>query len=457
MSQPNIILVMTDQQRWDTLGSVGADWAKTPNLDALAARGTPVRKAFVQSTVSGPSRASIVSGQYVHHHGAADNGQWLRPDAPNWIEQLRDAGYHTANVGKMHTVPTRLQCGFDHRWIVENKNHPPHPYGSDMADHYHDWLADQGLRRPALDYHRTVADWAGTLNATVWPLEDDLFPDNVVGRRSVDYIAHHDFDKPLFLWSGFAGPHDPFDVPRSTLDEYGNPRIPPPVAAPGELDTKPPSQRAYMEWMTTFDHPAAIDWNRATPAAIARVRRHYHANVMLIDQWVGRIVDALTKRGQLENTIIVFTSDHGEALWDHSMVYKFASHYEPVVGVPLLAAGPGVDDQPIRDAIVEMIDLGPTLLDYAGVDADPRMDGRSIRPMLQGHPASPRDAAFSSYGNRRMVRTPRWKLIRYTGEPLGELYDLAADPDELINRWDDPTAQATRAALEQLLDVWLAN
>lgn len=450
-------MIMTDQQRWDSLGCIGASWAKTPNIDALAERGTPIRKVFVQSTVSGPSRASVVSGQYVHHHGAADNGQWLPPAAPNWIAQLRDAGYHTANVGKMHTVPTRLECGFDDRWIVENKNHPAHRYGSDMADHYHDWLADRGLRRPALEYDKTVPDWRGSLNATVWPLADELFPDNVVGERTVDYIGEHDFGKPLFLWSGFAGPHDPFDVPRSTLDAFGEPPIPPPVTAPGELDTKPPSQRAYMEWMTSFDHPAAIDWTRATPDAVATVRRHYHANVMLIDQWVGRIVEALKQRGQLDNTLIVFTSDHGEALWDHNLVYKFASHYESVVGVPFVAAGPGVAAQGVRASLVELIDLGPTLLDYAGVEPDTRMDGRTMRPVLEGDPASPHDAVFSSFKNRRMIRTARWKLVRYEGEPLGELYDLAADPDELINRWDDPTARPTRETLEQRLDNWLAN
>ena len=123
MKPPNIVLIVTDQQRWDTLGCLGYDYMDTPHIDRLAARGVAFSRAFTQGAVCGPSRNSIVSGQYVHTHGINRNEAWLTPDQPNWIEQLRDGGYHTVNIGKMHTAPIRLPCGFNHRTVVENKNY----------------------------------------------------------------------------------------------------------------------------------------------------------------------------------------------------------------------------------------------------------------------------------------------------------------------------------------------
>jgi len=458
-SPKHIVLVVTDQQRWDSLGCVGASWAKTPNLDALARRGAAVRRGYAQSTVCGPSRASIVSAQYVHHHGAGDNGQWLAPDAPNWIERLRDAGWRTVNVGKMHTVPVHQPCGFEQRWVCENKNHQSGTHGE--ADDYDRLLAERGIaERPGVFYRDHDPDWADKLNATIWPLDDDLYPDNVVGRRSVEAIEGHDFAaRPLFLWSGFAGPHDPFDVPAEALAAYGSPPLPPVNAAPNEMASKPASQRAYMEMLAGLPITAAIDWNRATPQRIDQVRRCYHANVMLIDRWVGRIVEALDRKGVLDETLIVFTSDHGEALWDHHLVYKFASHYDPVVGVPLLCAGPGVAALGAIDPLVELIDLGPTLLDFAGLEPTEGVDGRSFRPVLDATRAAHRDAVFSAYENRDMVRTRRWKLVRYLDGGIGELYDLEADPGELFNRWAEEAGEAAeaRASLLARLAAWRAG
>ena len=133
--RPNVVLIMTDQQRWDTLSCLGFDHVPTPNIDRLASRGVAFSHAFVQGAVCGPSRNSIVSGQYVHTHGIYENECWLTPDRPNWIEQLRDGGYHTVNIGKMHTAPIRLPCGFNHRTVVENKNYRQGHHGPDPDDY----------------------------------------------------------------------------------------------------------------------------------------------------------------------------------------------------------------------------------------------------------------------------------------------------------------------------------
>jgi len=456
MSQPNIILIMTDQQRWDTLSCLGFDHVPTPNIDRLAKRGAAFSHAFVQGAVCGPSRNSIVSSQYVHTHGIYKNEQWLTPDQPNWIELLRDGGYHTVNIGKMHTSPIRLPCGFNHRTVVENKNYRQGHHGPDPDD-YDLYLAQFGIKRPACTYYQDIPDWPDQLQATVWPHEDDLFIDNCVGRWTVESIRDHDFDKPLFLWSGFAGPHDPYDVPQSALDPYGNLDIPDPVGWEGELETKPPPQKQSVENSEGKLSPATIWWSRATPEAIRRTRKHYYANICLIDDWVGRIVDEVESRGQFDNTIFIFTSDHGDCLGDHGQFYKFSSHYDSVARVPLVFAGPGVEALGEVDALTELIDLGPTLLEVTGLEPLEGAAGISLLPILRGDHASHKETVYSEHGPRIMARSREWKLVFYPGEEYGELYDLSTDPDELTNLYSDPSHLPDRQMMIETLSHWFTT
>lgn len=456
MPQPHIVLVMSDQQRWDTLRCYGYEHMQTPHLDALAGRGIAFNHAFAQGAVCGPSRNSIVSGQYVHTHGIERNEAWLSPDQPNWIERLRAGGYHTVHIGKMHTAPIRLPCGFDYRLVVENKNYQQGMHGPDPDDYDH-FLAHYGLKRPALSYYKDVPDWPDYLGAAIWPHDEDLFIDNFIGRRTVDYIDDCDFAKPLFLWSGFAGPHDPYDITESALARYDGVELPTPVGIENELDSKPPPQRAAMQGMEGKNTPAAIWWSRATPAAIERMRRHYYANISLLDDWVGRIVQALEERGQLDNTLFVFTSDHGDCLGDHQQVYKFSSHYDSVARVPLVMAGPGVEALGMREYLVELIDLGPTFLELAGLEPLDGASGQSLCPLLSGQSEALHEVVFSEHGSRVMARTHEWKLVFYPGQSYGELYDMQKDPDELYNCYDDPLyAEAQRQMVEHMLH-WYAS
>ncbi|HAA74955.1 TPA: hypothetical protein DCE37_07550 [Candidatus Latescibacteria bacterium] len=456
MPQPNIVLIMTDQQRWDTLSCLGFDHVPTPNIDRLARRGIAFSHAFVQGAVCGPSRNSIVSGQYVHTHGIYQNEQWLTPDQPNWIERLRDGGYHTVNIGKMHTSPIRLPCGFNHRTVVENKNYKQGQHGPDPDD-YDLYLAQFGLTRPACSYYKEIPDWPDHLGATVWPHDEDLFIDNVVGQWTIDAIENHDFEKPLFMWSGFAGPHDPYDIPESALERYGDIEIPDPVGWTGELDTKPPPQKQSMEGSEGKVSPAAIWWSRATPDRIRRMRRHYFANVSLVDDWVGKIVTAIEQKGQLDNTVFVFTSDHGDCLGDHGLVYKFSSHYDAVARVPLVFAGPGVSELGVQDSLVELIDLGPTFLELAGLDPLEGASGQTLTGLLGGDSVEIHDTVYSEHGPRIMARSCDWKLVFYPGETYGELYNLKEDPDELYNLYDDPAYQSHRLEMIERLAHWYTS
>lgn len=454
--KPNIILIMTDQQRYDTLSFLGYDHVPTPNIDRLASRGVAFTHAFVQGAVCGPSRNSIVSSQYVHTHGIDRNEAWLSPDQPNWIEQLQDGGYHTVNIGKMHTYPIRLPCGFNHRMVVENKNYQQGHHGPDPDD-YDLYLAQFGLKRPACTYYKDIPDWPDYLGATIWPHNEELFIDNVVGRWTVDSIRDHDFSKPLFLWSGFAGPHDPYDVPESTLDRYTDIKIPDPVGWDNELDTKPPPQNSSIEGSEGRHSPAAIWWSRATPERIRRMRRHYFANVSLIDDWVGKIVTAFEEKGELDNTVFVFTSDHGDCLGDHGLVYKFSSHYDPVARVPLVFAGPGIAASGAHDSMVELIDLGPTLLDLSGLGEIEGASGISLCPQLNGADEEIHKTVFSEHGPRIMARTRDCKLVFYPGEEYGELYDLNEDPHELYNLYDKPDHSSKRQVMVERMMHWFAT
>ncbi len=456
MDRPNIILMMTDQQRWDTVGYLGFEHMITPSLDKLAERGVAFNHAFVQGAVCGPSRNSIVSGQYVHTHGVERNEEWLLPEQPNWIERLQEGGYHTANIGKMHTAPIRLACGFDYRLVVENKNYRQGHHGPDPDD-YDLFLAEKGLKRPALSYYQDVPDWPDKLGAITWPHDESLYPDNYVGDQTVNYIRDFEFDQPLFMWCGFSGPHDPYDVTESALRRYDNVEIPDPVGIANELDSKPPPQREAMLRMDGNSSPAAIWLSRATPERMKNMRKHYYANVTVIDDWVGRIVNMVEERGQLDNTLFVFTSDHGDCLGDHHQVYKFSSHYDSVARVPLICAGTGVKHKGVRDPLVELIDLGPTFLELAGLEPLEGASGKSLRSLLKGGDEEIHEAVYSEYGQRIMERTHEWKLVFYIGEAYGELYDLSTDPDELINLFGEPAYQTERQVLIERMMDWYSS
>lgn len=453
--KPNFVFIMTDQQRWDTLGHLGFDYAITPNIDAIASEGVTFSHAVIQSAVCCPSRASVVSSKYSHSHGAITNGMWLLPHEPNWIEDLRSkGGYHTANIGKMHTRPVDLECGYDYRFVVENKNHrADERYGD---DDYQKVLDDLGLRRPGVYYNETVDGWWENLNTAIWPLDEELYQDNFVGDMSVDYINDYDFDEqPLFLWVGFSGPHDPYDITRSALERYPNDApIPEALGIPNELDTKPPYHREFNEQMEQATHTAAVKMKYATPEKIKRLRRYYHANIMLIDEWVGKLIDAVKEKGVYDNTIFVFVSDHGDALCDHQQIYKFSSCYDSVVRVPLVMCGPGIEKLGISNTQAELIDIGPTVLDLAGVEQDKRFQGQSFAPVLSGETDTHKDTTFCEFGLRTMIRTHDWKLVFWRDQPFGELYDLRSDPEELYNLYTDKSYDETRLELTSQLLAW---
>lgn len=455
--RPNIVFVITDQQRYDTIAALGYDHVDTPHLDRLVREGTTFTQTYVTAPSCSPSRASLFTGVYPHTSGVLRNEALWRH---SWVERLAESGYHCVNVGKMHTHPWETPLGFHERTVVENKDrdHPAVPFFHDQWDKAL-WI--RGETKPTRTVHRQRADYVERLGAFEWELDEDLHPDVFVGNHARWWLSSYPGAEPFFLQIGFPGPHPPYDpVPRH-LDAYRDRPVPPPVRTPEDLAGQPDALRVLREHHQENDHDSVVHLADPTDQQSARQRRHYYANVTMIDEQIGRIIEALEERGVLDNTVIVFTSDHGDCLGDHGHSQKW-NMYEASVHVPAIVWGPGriQAGQRISD-LVSMMDFGPTVLELAGLAAPSWMEARSLLPALRGAETEPRTHVFSEHARdmiltgtelMTMVRDTRWKLVEFVDSEQGQLFDLDADPDELVNLWD-ATAGSAAAAKRDLLDV----
>jgi len=457
--RPDIVLVITDQQRYDTIGAFGFPHASTPHLDRLAREGTWFSRCYVTGASCVPARASLFTGVYPHTNGILTNASSWRH---TWVESLARAGYLCVNVGKMHTQPMDSPAGFHDRTVVENKDRSMAKRGRDFVDAWDDALAAAGQAKPGLPSYRLLADYRERMGAYEWPLDEALHADAFVGRRAREKVREHARDpRPLFLQVGFPGPHPPYDPPARWIETLRG-RVGPsrPVDA-ADLASQPEPFRRLREKHVHGDHDAAPHTIDAPPAWRARRRAHYDANVSLIDAEVGALLDELARAGRLDDAIVVFTSDHGDTLGDHGQAQKWTM-YEEVVRVPLIVRSTRHPGRGEVDALVQSIDLAPALLACAGVDVPDWWEASSLLPALEGRPFAGRDAVWCEQGRDvvfqfddfvSMLRTPRWKWVAFRNDPGGQLFDLDDDPHEERNRWSDPGCAGVRAGLH---DRWVA-
>ncbi|MBA2276127.1 MAG: sulfatase-like hydrolase/transferase [Chloroflexia bacterium] len=459
MSQPNVVVIMTDQQRWDALGAAGNHRIRTPHLDRLAAEGAFVERAFVPVPLCIPSRAALFTGRYPSRSGLGPNSGFPLPvDAPNVASTLRAAGYRTILVGKDHLFGGEgLAHHFDH---VVRYDHAGRAV-DEKAD-----AEERALR----------ASRQGRFDEPF--IERDAFdtahsPTRRLTTAAIDAVGDaHARPQPFFLWLSYPDPHPPYVVAEPYASMYRDHDLGMPATRPGELDGKPPRQRLSHRLMGTADYP---------PRDLQRLREIYYGMVTFIDDEIGRFTQALDDQGIGGDTIVVFMSDHGDYMGDHGMVRKSPAMYDCLVRIPLIIRWPGhISPGRIANTLVSSIDLAPTLLDFAGLPPLPAAEGISLAPLLAGRARAHRDRVFGLYGSAgdavtdaelagidldafraephpwmgplamrgrmAMVRTAEWKLVHHQGAP-GELYDLHADPDELINRFADPACIAVRAEL----------
>ncbi|SDS33498.1 sulfatase family protein [Actinopolymorpha singaporensis] len=465
---PNILFICTDQQRFDAVREYGNDEIETPHLDRLAEQGVLFENCYVQNPVCGPSRASLMTGRYVANHGLWANGVGLPDHERLFTRDLADAGYDCGLVGKLHLsacfagrTERRLDDGFRvFRWA-----HDPYPGSSENA--YHRWL-----RAAHPELHAAALDPASPVTFDTMPTQAHY--SRWIGLETQEFLrAGRERDKPFCFVANFFDPHHGFGAPPEYVNRYDPQALSRPVTTPDELATKP---AIYTEASKESYAGHAKGFVEYTEAELQQVKAAYYAMVTLVDDEVGRILATLDEEGLTDNTVVVFTSDHGEMLGDHQLMLKGPMMYDCSVRVPLLIRWPGVlPTGERRTELVQWIDLAPTLLEVAGLPPLARGQGASLLPLARGDSGAwTRDWALSQYRNSghpydppvhtTMLRHDRWKLVVHHGEPAGsrgrtgELYDLAADPHEVTNLWDDPAHATDRLVLqEKLMDVLVAT
>ncbi|WP_276270843.1 sulfatase [Haloarcula litorea] len=461
---PNVLWICTDQQRWDTLGCYGAAHIDTPHLDALASDGVRFERTYCQSPVCTPSRASMLTGRYPRTTGCRQNGQPMPRDEPLVTSRLATSGYRCGLAGKLHLSPTnpedetdatareparRLDDGYG------TVHWSPMP-GDDSPDNqYRQWLRGRGE-----SFERTPFEGSSYVETSMPP---DSHQTTWCTDRAIEYVrTGAEADHPWLFSLNYFDPHHPFDPPAAYLEKYVG-RLDD-LALPnyerGELDDKPGVQREAA-------HTGRLEGATMDDDEHRLVRAAYYAMIDFVDDQVGRLLAELDATGQREDTLVVFTSDHGEMLGDHGIYKKGPYFYEPAVRVPLLVSQPGtVREGAVVDDLVELADLAPTLADAAGLERTTGMQGRSLWPRLRadGDAGAHRDSVYCEFydASQRhtdppvhatMARTDRYKLVAHHGTDDGELYDLDADPAERQNRWGDPEyAEAKTRLLGTLAD-----
>ncbi|MEZ5866067.1 MAG: sulfatase-like hydrolase/transferase [Geminicoccaceae bacterium] len=458
MAKPNIVFIITDQQRHDTIGALGHPHMITPNLDRMAEEGIAFSGMYCTSPVCSPSRASLFSGLYPHSSGVLRNDErWPY----TWVHLLAEAGYRCVNVGKMHTHPFEEAFGFHERHVTENKDraHPNLPF---YLDNWDKALWAAGYIKPSRQTYCHRDDYRDRLGAFVWELPEKLHPDVFVAQSAVHWLECYKGKEPFFLQVGIPGPHPPYDPTEEALALYDGVEFPEPIRN-YDLDSQPTAMRKLRQNHIENDHDAVVHLADPTPEQMQRQRAHYAANVTMIDQQLGLLKAALEARGVLDNTVIIFTSDHGDSLNDHGHSQKW-SMFESSVRVPCLIHDRRRSDGGRRiDDLTSLFDLGPTILELAGVTPPAWMEAQSLVPYFDRDTDPARDTVYAELADDMiqedcpfitMIRTGKWKLVHYLGSDEGQLFDLEADPDEIDNLWDAPAHQATRQELTHRILAW---
>jgi len=424
--RPNFILVTPDQLRYDALGFTGHPVVKTPTLDGLARRGTIFSRAYIQNPVCVPSRACIQTGRYIHQHGCCymetvvDDTPGLPPWETTFMERLQAAGYRTGAVGKMHMYPPK---GFHHMRLTGGKGarwtkSAGLPIGlGPLGPTYAEWLEKrhpggyekiyEQRRKPEYKLHRTAI-------VNVLPLEE--YVDYWIAEEAIGFLKTN-HDRPFFLWIGFCGPHGPMDPPKPYDELYPFDKVPMP-----------------RQW----------DPKRLDETVIRRLISYYLALITLIDDQIGRIGKVMDELDLWKNTVFIFATDHGEMLGDRGRFGK-GVFYEPVIRSPLFVTLPeGYPKPPDRvDDLVEVMDIAPTVLDYAGAGVPRIMTAESLRPVLEGKGGG-KDVTLTEYVTNDRTRrakcivTRRYKYAFWGKDGPEEFYDLENDPEETRNLADDP-------------------
>ena len=500
---PNILLITSDQQHYDTLG-VNNPRVKTPALDRLCQEGTTFSRAYCPNPVCTPSRSSLITGMYPSQHGAWTIGVKLAENIPTLGEYLKDTGYQTALVGKAHFQPLastqasasveaqptlrdlefwqdfkRPWYGFDHVELARN-----HADESHVGQHYALWLEKKGLS----DWRDYFQPLAGDSSAKAprlrdggshgaradrsWQLPAELHYSTWTGERSCAYLEDAvKQDAPFFLWTSFHDPHPPYTLSEPWASMYDPNEMQPGKRVPGEHDKNP-----WHFGETQKENPDFKGWHEPFAAHGCSSHLHdyeelkkdmalYYGMISFMDAQIGRILDKLDALGVADNTLVVFTTDHGHFLGQHGLIAKGPFHYEDMLKLPFIVRWTGqVPAEHSSNALQSLIDLAPTFLSAAGQTVPGEMQGVNQLGVWQGRQDKARDHIICENRHNpvmphlRTFVNARYKLTVYRTETFGELFDLQEDPNELNNLWDAPESAGIKLELlHRFLQADLAN
>ncbi|WP_439578912.1 sulfatase family protein [Elioraea sp.] len=463
--RPNILWFCTDQQRWDTIGALGNPHIRTPVLDALSASGTAFSRTYTQSPICTPARASMMTGRYPASHHVYRNGNAYWPAHETLVTRLfADAGYDCGLIGKFHLSAAKYhEARPQDGYRVFLWNHHPTPDAA-RGDAYEHWLRHEKKIDPQALYRDKGAFCGPGVPAeyhqTTWCAE--MAVRFVTDRR----------DGPFLLSINPFDPHAPFDAAPEYLAEVDPAALPLPLWRDSDAERWRDFERIDQQQKQPQDprirHPAQAPPAERDHDTVAShvpegydalaVKANYYAMIQHLDAAFGRIMQALRDSGQIGNTIVLYHSDHGEMLGDHGLVLKGCRFFEGLVRVPMIWSLPDrFHSGVVSEALVELVDIAPTLLEAAGLAVPEPMQGRSLLPILEGradpHRHRPhvvaefKDAIAGGGGDRShgsMVFDGRWKSVVYHGHPVGEIFDHAADPGEFDNLWGDVALRAER-------------
>jgi len=470
--QPNIVMFVSDQQRWDTLSAYGTDCiCRTPHIDALAGRGTLFNSAFTPSALCSPARAALFTGLYPHKNGVARNDGTIADGVKTLAHYLQEAGYGCGYSGKWHIDKHRgpsqfgflskdfLGYGFPGAALLPGFTFNAAPDG--RVNHYADYLKERGYDIPTVK-NRFVGNNPTNNSQEMFALHDgpvETCIEYFVTEQMINNINELSTDdKPFFVWANYWGPHSPSLVPEPYFSMYDPKDIPEHPSYCETFEKKPGGHKLCEKYWGLGDY----GWE-----GFQQIAARYFGHCTLIDDMVGRVVDHLKRENLLDNTVIIFTTDHGDCMGAHKLIEKGPFMYDETYKIPLVVALPGNDGGGyVNDDFVYLHDLTPTILDIAGIPVPDNMDGVSLTPILRGRPeecaASEREEVYCMLDrhfftvDQRMVRTKTHQFT-FTPGDIGELYDLVRDPYQLNNVYDNPEYDAVRRDLIARMEKYMTE